>query len=308
MRKFIIKVLLLAAVCFASMFAVEHVITRNLRKLKSLMFAVWNDIYSGTMRHNVIIVGNSRALAQYNPEVIDAVLGCDSYNMGIGGHRINRQIIRYDAYRRHNTKPKAIIQNIDFTTLGLTVGFQKEHYFPYFDDKELVDAVSEYEKFGFAEKHLPLARYMGQKYLILEGFGINRPQAVLSKGHAGRDWPWDGTELAKIKTLHFATDQKSLRAFTNYLEKAVSEDIRVIFVYAPIYYGATEKFPDIADMYELYGEMARKYKIPVLDYMHDPLCYSTNYFYNAMHLNKTGADLFSAKLADDIKTLGLLDD
>ena len=36
------------------------------------------------------------------------------------------------------------------------------------------------------------------------------------------------------------------------------------------------------------------------------ICYDTTYFYNAMHLNKIGAEIFSDTLANDIKRLGII--
>ncbi|GHV09600.1 hypothetical protein FACS1894162_0470 [Bacteroidia bacterium] len=56
---------------------------------------------------------------------------------------------------------------------------------------------------------------------------------------------------------------------------------------------------------QVYHGFAEKYDIPFLDYTHDPICYDTTYFYNAMHLNKKGAELFSLKLANDIKEQNL---
>ena len=46
--------------------------------------------------------------------------------------------------------------------------------------------------------------------------------------------------------------------------------------------------------------------IPILDYTHMSLCEDTSYFYNAMHLNKKGSDIFSDSLANDIKKMGIL--
>jgi hypothetical protein len=39
----------------------------------------------------------------------------------------------------------------------------------------------------------------------------------------------------------------------------------------------------------------------LLDYSKDSLAYNRANFYNCMHLNKSGAEAFSAKLANDLK-------
>lgn len=48
------------------------------------------------------------------------------------------------------------------------------------------------------------------------------------------------------------------------------------------------------------------FELLFLDYTNDPICYDTAYFYNAMHLNARGANLFTEKLAHDIDSLNLI--
>ena len=60
------------------------------------------------------------------------------------------------------------------------------------------------------------------------------------------------------------------------------------------------------DTYAVAKQYADKYEIPVLDYTYMNICYDTAYFFNAMHLNKTGAEIFSDTLANDIKRLGII--
>lgn len=59
-------------------------------------------------------------------------------------------------------------------------------------------------------------------------------------------------------------------------------------------------------MLALYKGIADRHNCPFLDYTNDPICYDTLNFYNAMHLNAHGANLFSAELAHDLDSLGLI--
>lgn len=59
-------------------------------------------------------------------------------------------------------------------------------------------------------------------------------------------------------------------------------------------------------MLALYREIADRNSFPFLDYSNDPICYDTLNFYNAMHLNARGANLFSAELAHDLNSLGFI--
>jgi hypothetical protein len=97
-----------------------------------------------------------------------------------------------------------------------------------------------------------------------------------------------------------------LSLFDKYLAKAYSENIRVIFVYAPIYKGVIEKLQNVDGMYQMYDNFAQRYNIPILDYTFDSISYDTACFYNATHMNRKSAELFSVKLANDIDSLGIL--
>jgi lysophospholipase L1-like esterase len=53
-------------------------------------------------------------------------------------------------------------------------------------------------------------------------------------------------------------------------------------------------------------QISIKYKIPFIDFSKDSMSYNKEYFYNATHLNKKGADLFTEKLIKKIKNQQLL--
>jgi hypothetical protein len=75
-------------------------------------------------------------------------------------------------------------------------------------------------------------------------------------------------------------------------------------VYAPFYIGATRKMGPAADtMFALYQSFADRYGCQILNYTYDNISYDTLNFYNASHLNRRGAELFSTKLAHDLKEL-----
>ena len=59
-------------------------------------------------------------------------------------------------------------------------------------------------------------------------------------------------------------------------------------------------------MMTMFQNIADRNNIPFLDYSNDPICYDTSYFYNAMHLNARGADIFTAKLAHDLDSLNII--
>jgi lysophospholipase L1-like esterase len=142
--------------------------------------------------------------------------------------------------------------------------------------------------------------------LILAGLGFPKlSKDTLIKGYLGNDKKLDGSRIPETE-IDYNKDTTALSLFGEYLLKAKSENIKVIFVYAPFHIRAMRKIKNVDKMFLMFDSIAKKYDIPILNYTYDSISYDTTYFYNAMHLNKKGAELFSAKLARDIDSLVIL--
>ena len=110
----------------------------------------------------------------------------------------------------------------------------------------------------------------------------------------------------EIDTMHFWKNEEVERDFDRFLDHLKEQNVKVVFVCAPIYIGLTDKVDNLPEFYETFQSYSDKYQIPILDYKYYYLSYDTAYFYNATHLNKTGAELFTIKLCHGLDSLGLL--
>lgn len=305
MRRFLIKTGVTLLVLFVIAWGLDDIITSNLRHSNVRIFSTYNAIYSDSLRCDAVIMGSSRGQVQYDPAILDSILGCNSYNLSVDGRCVDAEIVMYDAYRHHAPKPRIIIQNIDFGTLQRSNGYEREQYLPYLDKDDLFEQIHESEGFIWADRWLPLVRYAGYNEVIKEGFGLKNKlsKPVMYKGWVGHDEEWDGTAFDALLTVPFDVNPKAVEMFDDYLARCKKEDVLVVLVYAPIYIGVTEKMDSVQTMFDTYQTFAEKYHFPILNYTYDSLSYDTNYFYNATHLNKKGAELFSVKLALDLKEL-----
>ena len=293
---------------FVIMWSIDHIVTRNLWQSKVQMLDRYNTVYGDTVNYDVLIMGSSRGMVQYSPEILDSILGVNSYNISCNGRCIDAEVNIFNAYCRNHSLPPIIIQNIDHGTLHMSNMYEREQYLPYIiHDKKLFNATKETEQFGWSDYLIPLKRYAGYHEMIKEGLHIrNKMYKPYNeyKGFEGRDWMWDGSVFRTISKEHFVTNPQADTIFDHYLAFCQAKSIQVIFVYAPLYYGLTEKLEaDTAKMFEHFQYYANKYHCPILNYLNDSICYDTLNFYNANHLNQYGAEQFSTKLAHDLKEL-----
>ena len=309
MSRFIKIFILFLIIIFSLAYGADLLISKGLRKSDIRMYQAWNDIYNSNIKGDAVILGSSRAWCQYDPEILDSLVGIDFYNLGIDGHKIDFQLIRYNTFRRFCEKPSYIIHNVEFSTLGLTKdGYEREQFFPYVFDDSLMNVVSKVKGILLLERKLPLIRYFGYRSIFEDGFKSyfgknNLNDGGVKKGYRGNQYEWDGSKLAKIEKVDYEKDTKAIEMFSQYLSKANQEGVEVILVFAPLYNEAKQKLINSEDMYEMYENLAEKYNFKILNYSNDSISFDKNLFYNATHLNKKGAEIFSTKLAKDLKEI-----
>jgi len=310
MRQFLKATILLLTILFIINGIIDNYVSNLLQYNRGPLYVTWNDITKRTIDANLIVMGNSRAAWQYDPKIIDSVLHTDSYVLGFPGSGMNQQVIKYRIYDNYQScKPKYIIINVDYVgTLTWTNGFYREQFFPFMTIPYIHRQIKEVETFSFAELYFPVYRYTTYKGLWTL---IREESQVVDRdiynGYSPKDRDWDGQEFKMMESYHFVTDSRSVAMFDEFLQARKMEDIKVIFCFAPIYIGLTDKVDNLEEAYQVFNMFADKYRIPVLDYTYSELSRDTTFFFNAIHLNKKGAEVFTTKLCHDLDSLGLLE-
>lgn len=307
MKRFLIKLGITTVALLAVAWGLDLIITHNLKRSDARMFSTYNAIYSDTLQCDAVVMGSSRGQVQYDVRILDSIAGLNCYNISVDGRCIDAEVVIYNAYRHHALKPKVIIQNIDWGTLQMSNGYEREQYLPYLDKDDLYRQTKESEGFNWADRWLPLVRYAGYRNAIFEGLGLlakmARPNNIY-KGYIAVDAPWNGSTFDQIDTLDFECNPEAVTIFDRYLAECQEEGIHMVMVYAPFYIGATYKMGTAVDsMFALYQSFADRYGCDILNYTYDSISFDTLNFYNASHLNRRGAELFSTKLAKDLKKL-----
>lgn len=308
MKKFIIHIGLILICSIAILYGLDWVITCNLHRSTATMYCCWNELIYGKTNYNLIINGNSRAWKMYSPAILDSVLHTNSYNIGLDGRGIDTQSLRFYTYCAHHTMPTYLIQNVEAFTLEPSNGYEREQFLPYFNESLVWNYAYHYEDMNILERYIPMIRYSGYRDVIYEGLGIKHNNMLhehTDKGYRGEKRIWDGRAFAQLDKWRFTYDVVRVAMLDEELAFCQQNGIQVIMVFAPVYVGAVEKMPetDYNLMMQVYNGLSEKYNVPFLNFLDDGLCQDTAYFYNATHMNKLGAELFSRQLADSLKNI-----
>lgn len=302
MRRFIINVLLFLAGLWLIAFILDIIISHRFARTEAWDNKVWNEMLHSEMNNDFLILGSSRAFLQYDPRIIDSVLHTNSYNLGRDGKRIDIQCLAYNIYKKYgNTPPKTIVLDFFDASLALSDPYNGVFFYPFLWEKDIWECIHNTHQMKGLWRIIPLIRYYSQWRFVKKNMRTAYP---IYKGHYSFDKSWDPTDFNKVDNINLYLDDTAIVLLDKLLADCTNDGINVVIVHSPIYSKYWDKFPDSSAMWSLYRSFAYKYDIPLLDYTKDPMCEDTAYFYNARHLNRIGAELFTCKLAHDLDSMG----
>lgn len=310
MKTLIRKILLFSLPLLLLAYPLDVFISQNLKKTNSFLgeFEVWNDIYNGSLNADILIYGSSRAWVDVNPEIIKDSFNLNTYNLGLDGHNFWLQYLRHLECIKYNSPPKHIILCVDFNSLQKRDElYLYEQFLPYMLwNNNIKTYTSSYKGFKYFDYELPLLRYVGEPSILEKAFNSvwgHKNSSYRYKGYKGIKKTWtDDFELAKTKMGNYqvALDSASIKLFDKFLMECKNSQIEVSLVYTPEHIVGQRFVTNRDQVITIYKNFAKKYNLQFLDYSKNPICLDTSFFYNATHLNKTGSELFTKKLVQDL--------
>jgi hypothetical protein len=310
MKKLILRMMLFLMPIVLLSYGIDVFLSKNLKKSNHMEAPVWRDIYAGKIDSKVVIYGSSRAWVQIDPSMIGSSLNTTVYNLGIDGHNFWLQYFRHKMLLKYNAKPKLIVYSVDaFTLQKREELYESNQFLPdMLWNNDIYNATKGYKGFNFLDYSVPLLRYYGMKDELVRAMEIaisprnNYIERV--RGYEGKDLKWNSNfkdAIAKIKSYKIVFHKESEALFEQFLQECAQKNIKIVFVYAPEYIEGQKFIENRAEVIDRYVNLSKKYDIPFYDYSQDSISFDKQYFYNALHLNRTGAELFTSKLIKQLK-------
>jgi hypothetical protein len=312
MEKFLTKLLYFLLPILIIAYPIDYVMSYYLSQSHDYPgeFEVWNDIYKSNANCDIAIYGSSRAWVHIDPKILSDSLEFDVYNFGIDGHNFWLQYLRHLEFLKHNKKPKTIILAVDIFSLEKRIDlYEPDQFLPYMLwNSNIKEYTSSYVGYNTFEYYLPLLRYSSKSNAlkkIKKNIFINQSSDnYRNNGFLGMDNEWNN-DLDKAKknkaTYEIKLDSTTITLFEKFIKECKHNNIELIFVYTPEYIDGQKFVSNRYEIIELYKHFSNLYSIKFYDYSKDSICLNKKYFYNAMHLNKLGAEFFSINLVKDLK-------
>lgn len=309
MKRFLIKSTIFAIVLWGLAWGMDYMISKGFQRMEDYRSMSWYEMQQGTINADIVIMGNSRGFSHFEPWTIDSICGTTTFCLGLGGYSITVEDMKYKYYRLYNKKPKYIIQQIDYYTLrndSAPHQHESEQYLPIFYDWRIHDDLL---RVGYTrlDLYIPLYRYWGYQMVIknglLEFLGIKHYVRDPSRrGHHYERGAWNGTELAKLDTIHAAFDPAGKAYFEQYMQRCVDEGVKVLLVNSPTYIDANLKTTGLDSVNAYFDSIAAAYNTVYWNYNENyDMCLDTANFCASVHMNPEGTHQFTIDFANRLK-------
>jgi len=275
----------------------------------------WDIIYKKKVDAQTYIYGSSRARQHFNVKIIEDNFHESSYNFGIEGHNFLIQYLLHKEISKFNPTPKTIIFSIDYFTFEQKNGlYNQEQFLPYMlFNESFRSTLSKFNGFSFWDYYLPLIRYIGRSKSINMAywglyFKLNKIQYNSSsyKGFNAQNKVWNNdleTAKSDMNNYYVKFDTSAINLFQKFIRECKKDNINLILVYSPEFYEGQHFVQNRNELIEKINKISIDNDLTFLDYSHHPLSFEKKYFYNTLHLNKEGSDLFTHIFCQDIKKI-----
>lgn len=245
-----------------------------------------------SLETDILLMGSSRCVRHYNPQIITDSLGMSCYNSGQMGNGV---ILNYGRLKMvcERKKPQVVIYDIE-PSFDLMEGEDNHRYLTWlkqhYDRSGIADIFERIDKTEKYKMMSQLYRYNSRIVELATDF-LHPISSVRANGFTPLKGEMDKTKIrvAGEKKKEHVVDPVKIE----YINKLMDElqGSKLYFVVSPKWYGIDSvEFKPIMDICQERG-------IPFMDFSNDPkYVRQDQYFKDGNHMNARGADEFTRDL------------
>lgn len=264
---------------------------------------LYRTTYSLDSTHaDFLVLGSSTANHHYNSKIFEKRLGMTVYNTGRDANTIFYNYAIFQSVLERYT-PKIVLLDFNvgefylstenYERLSSLLPYYKEHpeIFP------IIKLKSPYEKYKLLSKIYPFNSLLFTIAVGVTDFNKTREHINDENGYLPLTHIWNKKLSIETDTLEYKLDSNKINILKSFIELCKNHDIQAYIVISPRFIKYSGKDVSI----DLVKKIVHESNIPFYDYSKDPVFWEHGeYFADKVHLNNTGATIFSNKVIDTI--------
>ena len=311
MKKFIIEIGIFAAVAFLLAASLDWAITSGLHKRTDYVQEVWNDVLDSAIVPDVVVLGNCVAAHDHNPEILDTLLGVDSYVFAMSNLTFPYHNFMWNMLKKYHTcHPRLVVLSLDYSDMSYReakTNMENEQFLALMYDRQARRFLRQYGGYSWLDAYVPCYRYFGHhkriKYGIYNFLGLKKYKGSPEhyKGYQGLDEPYNGHPEWFDGSFRQPVESDVVSMLDNFLSDCKKSGIEVLMVLPPIVYELSDRVENEEEIYLMYDSLAAAHSYNCIRYVAPHwMSMDTGYFESPNHLNKQMSDIYTLDLAQYI--------
>lgn len=251
----------------------------------------------------ILVLGSSTANHHYYPDAFESRLGMSFYNTGNDGTSLLYHYAILSAILKRYS-PRIIILEFDAWAFNKKqesydrLSSLLPYYYNHPEIRPIIELISPFEKMKLSSKIYPFNSMLYSVVIRNPYFkAYNKNREISNEGYIPLDRIWNKPIQSDTTDLNYELDENKIKYFNAFIKDCIDSDVDLYIVSSPRYIKKIRKDLSI----ELAKQIANKSNIPFFNYSDDTLFLKhREYFNDQVHLNNTGAIIFSNIIIDTI--------
>lgn len=270
------------------------------------------------MHHNVdpdiLILGSSVAEVGFNANLITEQCGLSVYNGAIDGTKIIQSKFIIDEFLDYSNNCQYVVIGLAFFSFSdISALTEPSRFIAHFHNKHVQESVRAISPELYTKlKFVPFYSFTQTKHTYYKQAVIGainsikgkKPSADQLNGFVPHYTEWNDVRLTEDQfgSEIINLSKESIATFTEILKQIKASNITPILVITPMFTDGQKFFKNYDSFLATANQIGDEAQISVWDFSKSVITLNDGFYYNNGHLNNKGADLFSAQVADSIKS------
>ncbi len=253
-------------------------------------------------KEDILVYGSSRALHTYDPRVFQQTTGMSCFNCGRNASTIiYHSAIISSALNQPDHKPKAIIIDLTPKELSWRSGEDGNDILAGM----ILPYVAKNKQFEAMAKDLFPKELLKAKVSKLYPYNSMILSIIRNYSKKGNDniqgyQPLKGSKVDAVPptlTMNAEIDDYAKEKLDFFIKSVTDKQIPLFAIMSPIY---LQRYPETESI-KVTKEVLAKYHVPLWDYQFDTAYVKQALFYDNVHMNTKGSEMFSRLIANRVE-------
>ena len=307
------SVVLFALVGIFLFWLITYTIDFGVRHSDDTQVGTINRIMDHKIDPQIMAFGASSGEVSIDPETIQKGTGLTCFNSCIDGTRFLQYAGLINEFNEYSQNNKLIILSESYFSFEKISALTSiERYLPHLNNDNVYHSLFMVQPdLTWKCKYIPFYRYIAATHVYYKnaviGWGNflhHRPYQGLGYFPVDRSWEPDAdATIESVGSFKISFDPVIVDEYIRVIKNAESRNRKVVILLTPVFSEMLKKVTDINPLRVKLDSIARAVNATFLDFTTQPICSDKTMFYNSLHLNQRGSEIFSAILADSLKKI-----